>query len=159
MRSSRAVPRKDKLVDSHGYAYGQRKSRSKSSYTVLWECTTRWKGMRCDASVKQIGDHFTRGPREHCHPPEKGNSLRTKISMAAKKAALEDLFKPAATITQSLLTDHRDDDFLPKPENLIRTTNLHKQRKRPKDPVDHDFTVSDYVPEVFFQKDDQTEGR
>ena len=67
--------------------------------------------------------------------------------MAGKKAASKDLFKPAATIIQSLLTDHRDDDFLPKPENLIRTTNLHRQNKRPKDPVDFDFTVSDYVPE------------
>ena len=115
--------------------------------------------MRCNASVKQIGDHFTRGPREHCHPPEKGNSMRTKISMPARKAASEDLFKPAATIIKSLLMDHRDDDFLPKPGNLIRTTNLHRQRKRLKDPVDLDFTVSDSVPEAFFQKDIHTEGR
>ena len=94
MRSSRVAPKegKDKLVDSHGYAYGQRKSRAKSSYTVLWECTTRGKGMRCNASVKQNGDHFSRGPREHCHPPERGNGLKIKISLASKKAALENLF-------------------------------------------------------------------
>ena len=69
---------KNKLVDSYGYAYGQRKSRRKSSYMVLWECTTREKGMRCNATVIQNGAHFSRGPRVHCHPSEKGNGVQLK---------------------------------------------------------------------------------
>ena len=28
-------------------------------------------GIRCNVTVKQDGGHFSRGPREHCHPPEK----------------------------------------------------------------------------------------
>ena len=56
--------------------------------------------MRCNATVKQNGAHFTRGPRKHYHPPERGNGLKTKISLEAKKAASGDLFKPASTIIQ-----------------------------------------------------------
>ena len=78
---------KDNLIDTLGLAYGKGKSWGKSAYNTLWECTVRGKGMPYNATVKQTGTHFTRGPREHCHNPEKGNVLKTKVSLAAKKAA------------------------------------------------------------------------
>ena len=90
---------------------------------------------------------------------KKRNGLKTDISLSAKKAALDDLFKPTSNIIQTLLTEHMSEEFLPKPDNLIRTTNLHRQKKQPKDPVKLDFTLSDYVPDGFFQKDVRVDGR
>ena len=144
---------KDKLVDSSGFTYNQRKSRN-PEYRQDWECTVRSKVCRCSATVRQMGTTFTRGPRDHIHQPEKGALLRSQISAEAKVQAAQDVFKSAGAIIQQLITDNRDEPFLPKPDNLIRSANLFRQKRRPKDPIDLCFDVNtDYIPKDFLQKD------
>ena len=149
---------RDKLIDSHGFSYNQR--RRKSEYQVDWECTVRSKHTRCHASVRQRGHYFTRGKHQHCHQPDKGALIKTKVSTEAKKLAVADVFKPAGLIIQDLLTEHRQDTFLPKPDNLIRSTNLFRQHKRPKDPKDLHFDLNyDYLPPNFVSDDVSVDDR
>ena len=71
-----------------------------------------------------------------------------------KKSAQEDVFKSAGTLVQEALTGNSDENFLPKPANLERVANRHRQKFRPKHPTDLTFAIQyDYVPENFLQRD------
>ena len=149
---------KDLLVDSQGYTYNQRKARCE--YKVQWECTVGSKHTRCYATVKQFNYTFTRGNKDHCHPPEKGTLIRAKISSAAKQLGVKEVFTSAGNTVQDLITEFRDEPFLPKPQNLIRSTNLFRQKTRAKDPADLTFQINkEYVGEDFFREDIKVNGR
>ena len=148
---------KDLLVDSHGYIYNQRKA--KYEYRLDWECTVRSKHTRCYANVKQFGQTFTRGKKEHCHPPVKGALTKAKISSAAKRVGAKEVFTSAGNIIQDLLTEFRGEPFLPKPQNLVRLTNLFRQKMHFKEPTDLSFELNiEYISEEFFREDIHING-
>ena len=114
----------------------------------------RSKHTRCYASVKQFGSTYTKGKNNHSHPPVKGTLLRAKIYAEAKNRGAKEVFKSAGTIAQDWISAHRSEPFLPKPQNLIRATSLHRQQLRPKDPTSLTFDLNmDYMPTSFFKKD------
>ena len=60
----------------------------------------------------------------------------------------------------SCLTEFRDEPFLPKPPNLVRSTNLFRQKMRPKEPTDLSFELNtEYISEEFFREDIHINGR
>ena len=61
---------KAKLVDSLGYTYNI--FRKTSEYSQDWQCTVRSKKLRCRATVKQRGDHYTAGTHPHLHEADPG---------------------------------------------------------------------------------------
>ena len=140
---------KNKLVDSLGYTYNLKRQ---SQYIVDWQCTVRSKNLRCRATVKQRGSHFTAGSHPHVHQAEVGSLA--KLSAAVKAAGRSEVFKSAGAIVQEVLTQHTAEIFLPKSVNLERVTNRHRQKRRPNHPHDLEFDVDyDHIPDDFLQED------
>lgn len=75
-----------KLLDSLGYAYTVKRI---THTAVHWRCAVRNKNMKCNVTIKEEDDRFTRGPNPHCHPPSVYQSRPTTIF---KKKAVEDVF-------------------------------------------------------------------
>lgn len=65
------------------------------------------------------------------------------LNIQVKKVARDNVFRPAADIVEAVIKEMttQDDVGLPKPDNLLRAANLHRQNLRPKDPVTLDFEV------------------
>ena len=78
---------KAKPIDSLGFTYNL--FRKTSEYSQDWQCTVRSKKLRCRATVKQRGDHYTAGLHPHLHEADPGSLARAKISIAVKKSARE----------------------------------------------------------------------
>lgn len=63
----------DLLSDGCGYTYSKRRETSKS---ISWACSSR--GKKCGATVKQVGETYTRGPKDHNHGGEPEKTVRVK---------------------------------------------------------------------------------
>ena len=143
---------KAKLIDSLGFTYNL--FRKTSEYSQDWQCTVRSKKLRCRATVKQRGDHYTAGLHPHLHEADPGSLARAKISVAVKKSAREHVFTSAGTLVQEALVENAEMNFLPKPSNLERVANRHRQKMRPNHPSDLDFEIHyDHVPRAFLKRD------
>ena len=79
--------------------------------------------------MKQRGAHFTAGPYPHLHEADPGSLAKAKISVSVKKSAQEYVSKSAGTLVREALTVNSDENFLPKPANLERVTNRHRQQE------------------------------
>lgn len=79
-----------------------------------------------------------------------------KIAAKVKTVARENVFRPAGDIVETVMKEMTtsDDVGLPKPDNLSRAANLHRQKFRPKDPVTLDFEIErDFIGEDFLLDD------
>lgn len=75
-----------KLLDSLGYAYTVKRN---TRTAVHWRCAVRNDTMKCNVTIKEEDDRFTRGLYSHCHPPSVPRNRATTIF---KKKAVEDVF-------------------------------------------------------------------
>ena len=64
-----------------------------------------------------------------------------------KRAAVDDVFQPAGSIVEDALTSHATTippyPALPNPVHLARAANRLRQKLRPDDPTDLNFTIQD----------------
>ena len=109
------------------------------------------------ATVRQDGDTFTRDSREHTHQPCPGASTAAKVCRDVKLTAQQNLFTPAGSIVNDVLLEHVGEapiTAVTKPVNLARQANRHRQKDRPKHPLNLNFTVNvDHIPPGFFKQD------
>jgi hypothetical protein len=119
------------LFDSRGYAYNVKR---KYPYSTEWQCTVRSKHVKCRATVSERGGIFSVGKFDHCHQPTKGEMIKSSIAATVKQVASAQVFKSAGSIVQEALTEHIEEDYLPKPSNLERVANRHRQKQRPAEP-------------------------
>ena len=117
---------KDRLADSLGYTYIERRTTKTS---------LRNKVMQCTASIKQEGSYFNPGLSEHCHPPVSGASLASHASVLVKQIASQDVFRSGPDIADSVMKDLIDPtgptDAMPTSTNLARQANRHRRHLRP----------------------------
>ena len=148
-----------KLFDSHGYSYCVKRRRNE---IVYWHCSLRGKANHCPASVIQRPEGFKVGT-DHNHAGEVGLPDTAKLTVAIKRKATDDLFRPALAIVDEVLLENVGTtaplQTLPKPETLARAANRCRQANRPKEPVDLDFTFDETsIPTNFLRADVETRG-
>ena len=145
---------KKKLVSSHGYSYGVKRRRVNATD---WLCTYRPKENPCSATVVERNGQFFQGINSHNHPAQPGLLTAVKVTASVKQKAVGDIFKPAPAIVDDVLVQQLNNapcEGLPKPESIARTANRCRQKLRPADPTDLNFTVnSDYLPDDFLRSD------
>ncbi|KAK3719185.1 hypothetical protein QZH41_020418 [Actinostola sp. cb2023] len=147
---------KQKLIDNSGFSYNIKYKGKKSTE---WQCTKRPKLNPCRATVKDMYDGtYTIGNISHNHAPETGAAQVAKITTAAKKQAVDNLFKPAAQIVDEILMKELNDDrpcpHIPKPGNIARQANRKRQKIRPADPTNLEFELDcDNIPKEFLRGD------
>lgn len=134
------IRRAKRLVSSDGYSYTVKNSTAK---TINWRCSVRNKSVWCKATVMQRGDIFVRCGTAHVHPSDPGITKKTKIKVDVLKEGLTDVYKSAGNIVEQHMRSHlQPGDFnLPKPDNLARAVNRHRQNQRPPEPNDLHFEI------------------
>jgi hypothetical protein len=79
------------------------------------------------------------------------------VSHEIKRKATEDMFGPATAIAETAVASHvgtKPCPNLAKASNLARNVNRQRQRMRPRDPADLNFTLDmSFVPSEFLQAD------
>ncbi|KAG1654739.1 hypothetical protein GQR58_024829 [Nymphon striatum] len=124
-----------------------------------WRCSVRGKEP-CSATVKQVGDTFTIGPKLHNHPAKPGILTAVKIKAEIKSAANQELYDSAESIVKKV-TDRYNDADAPSPSRPhmeIRITNRKRESARPKTPEDIKFIpdqdfIERQIPEPFLRAD------
>ncbi|XP_071789423.1 uncharacterized protein [Asterias amurensis] len=148
------VQGKNILVDSNGYTYTMKWKKDPTPPFSAWVCGLQSKTQGCPVSVLQHGDQFKFGHNEHHLHPAVGD-----VVVAVKKAAKDNVFRPASDIVEGVLTTEgvlpADAPVnCPRHGNLTRAANRARQRQRPQEPQDQDFKViMNSVPEGFLQDD------
>ena len=92
---------KPKLITSAGFGYTMKKGGKKGG--TAWRCSVRTKKITCHATIIQMGDTFTPGPQEHCHPCDPGLLINTKLKGRVKVYAFGNIF--AGALTQKAIDD------------------------------------------------------
>lgn len=100
--SSSSQRGRHKLIESTGYSYTLKR---KTKAGVHWQCVVRNK-MICLATIKEVGNSFTRGHAEHNHPPETCSTIKSRVSTLVKQKAMEDIFRPASVVVEEVLREH-----------------------------------------------------
>lgn len=90
-----------KLIDSLGYTYNIKMRRPNVTY---WQCTVRPKVNPCKAVVTQRNGTFVKSSLCHNHPASTGSATTTKVTSQVKKLAVQDLFKPASSIVDEVIS-------------------------------------------------------
>ena len=149
-----------KLFDNRGYSYCVKRRRNAITY---WHCSFRGKSNHCPASVIQRPEGFTIKV-EHNHTGEVGLPETAKLTAAIKRKATDDLFRSASAIVDEVLLQGMENaaalPTLARPEYLARAANRCRQSKRPRDPVDLDFTMDESsIPGEFLRADIETHGK
>jgi hypothetical protein len=139
---------KPKLFDNKGYTYNQCRVGKTVTY---WRCAVRNDNHRCPATVQQKGDVFTRGPQPHSHHGEPGAAANCRIQREVKAEAAANLFEPALAIVESVLRKETNSNGirpgLPKLQNLTRIANYTREKLRPDEPTDLEFSYDEnYIP-------------
>lgn len=83
---------KQKLMDSHSYAYT---FKGEKSVGFHWQCAVCNKTVNCGMTIKDVNNVFIRGSNEHSHPLEACPVTTSKVSKLIKDKAMEDVFWPA----------------------------------------------------------------
>jgi hypothetical protein len=60
--------------------------------------------------------------------------IKCSIAATVKQVASAQVFKSAGSIVEEALTVHIEERYLPKPSNLERVANRHRQKQRPVEP-------------------------
>ena len=151
---------KKKLVDGRGFTYTVKRETQKR---ILWRCSVRSKGNICGCTIGF--NHATMEYRvngTHHHPPTSGAASHLRLQRDVKSKALADVFRPASSIVNEVMTNVTDPTRpgLSNPSNLTRMANRNREKLRPADPKDLNFTVDmSYVPSDFLRADIAVEGR
>ena len=151
---------KDKLFDSVGYSYTVKRRNGQST---TWRCSQRSKAINCGATVRQVGDLYLPGPRDHIHPPVPGSDTAAAIVHVSKVIAQENPFKSAGDIINELIREHVPADeplpALPTVDTMQHNANYHRRKQRPKHPRDLDFDIQDeHVADDFMRRDLRVDG-
>ncbi|XP_076038994.1 uncharacterized protein LOC143024111 [Oratosquilla oratoria] len=144
----------EKLYDNEGYTYMLKRTLKNGQKD--WTCSVRNKNNRCNATVKQNGMHFTRGPQAHIHLGQVGANTVAAIRVKVKEIAAKDVFVSAAEIVNGVVLDqlqpNQPIDPLPTLDNLARAANRHRQARRPRDPTNLNFDIDEnFLPEFFLR--------
>jgi len=101
--------------------------------------------MPCPATVRELASEFSQGLREHIQPPQPGSDIAASTACIVKEKAREKPFQTAGSIVQDLIRDYLPVDepcpALKVTDYIARNANNHRQKRRPKDPVDLDFVL------------------
>ena len=127
---------------------------------MLWRCSVRDKNTKCPATVSQDGDTFTPGSQPHNHICLLGADSAAIIRDRAFIVAADKKFTAASAI----VTDEIKAQFptgelppgAPKPENIIRNVNRHRQALLPTDPLATDLgfdTDPEYKSDAYILAD------
>ena len=148
---------KTMVSSSHGYTYVKANTVKQTTY---WQCSKRntMKGCRCPATVRSKDGGFTAGKKSHNHPADFSDKPKRLVYRDAKREGLSDLYKPAQSIAEKILSpvfvnDVNNSPNIPLPKNIARATNRQRQQQRPTEPVDLSFTIDDASVEGFLQAD------
>lgn len=146
----------DLLVET-GYTY-QRDGKINKKGQQRWRCTVRNSNVMCLASVMQCENSFTRGAQPHkcmtsdCALP--AAQIKSYLRIEGKSRP----FVSGSTIVKEAMNKYLPTDApctsLPSVSAMIRSTNLCRQKKRPKHPKNLEFEwVEEAIPPDFLQKD------
>ena len=117
----------------------------------MFRCAVGNKNMFCGTTIKQGGDKFYLGTKDHCHPGTPGQHIVTNVVRQMKVKAADKLFEPAGHIVDDVLVHNIDGvpvPSLPQQRSLVRTDNRLRQKDRPKEPTDIDFDLRyEAIPE------------
>ena len=107
-------------------------------------CTIRNKSVQCKAAVTQMGEVFTMGQHQHCHPCDPGATLKAEVTAKVKSEAKRDAFRPALQIAEEVIQGHSESSgpVLPRLHNLQRIANRVRAVDRPRHPTTLDFQVT-----------------
>ncbi|PIK33633.1 hypothetical protein BSL78_29550 [Apostichopus japonicus] len=148
---------KTKLFDSNGFAYIFKVANAENgvliashSRFVLWRCPVRNKDMPyCPANVKQTGQEFRRGPKDHVHDAPSGAEVVARISRQMKDNAIENPKEKASVVVREVLRNNLPEvdpltcPGLPKMEQLVHATRAYRRKVRPQELEDVDFELLD----------------
>ncbi|XP_022092139.1 importin-4-like [Acanthaster planci] len=143
-----------KLLDSQGYAYTQHSKNKDGSIT--WRCSIRNQKRFCGAVIKQVGDTFHRGKKDHCHLGSPDQLTMATVVTEVKLAASCHLFEPASHIIDKVLAKNASNTLTPSlcKRNLTRTANRARQKQYPPHPTNLDFVFQhDAIPKDFFRRE------
>lgn len=140
---------KPKLIDNLGFTYTLAREGKK---VTAWRCAVRNSQTTCSATVQQRGDTFTRGPQPHNHSGEPGAAANARIQREVKLQAAAEIFEPALNIVERVMTTEVQENglrpALPKLHNLTRMANYTREKLRPEEPHDLDFSYDhDFIPD------------
>lgn len=148
---------KSKLVDSLNYGYNKKCVLKRSGETV-WLCCVRNKETYCSATVKQLGDIFTRGPKPHVCTPKSSALEAAIIRQDIITKSTNNMFTSGSNIVNGAIQLHLDPsaqtEALPQHASLVRLANKRRQGDRPPNPTTLDFDVQENaVAPGFIQAD------
>ncbi|XP_038069954.1 importin-4-like isoform X2 [Patiria miniata] len=150
-----------KLVDSRGFAYTLY-NRNKDGSTT-WRCTLRNRNAFCGTIVRQAGDQFRLGKKDHLHPGTPGQLAMANVVAQVRTAATDHLFEPASSIINNILIKNKADAsvvLLPKTRSLIRRACRVREKQYPQHPTDLAFVLEqDAIQKDFLLKDVQVRNR
>ena len=137
------------LIDSAGFSYTlARPSKSATN----WRCSVRNKDHYCSATVRQVGETYTRGPVTHAHAADPAAAANARIKRDCKKQASEDLFELAGIIAERVIAMEQEAHGI-RPgtidtHNLTRIINKHRLTLRPRDPSTLEFEFDNtFIPD------------
>lgn len=147
----------DLLVERNGYRF-VKDGKPNRNGQQRWRCSVRTRSVKCLASVMQNGDEFKRGAQSHSCTPKEAAIHTAKIKVHLKEEGKARPFASATTLVKEALQHHLPSDAptttLPCMGALIRSTNRHRQIRRPKHPTDLSFEwVEEALPDNFIQMD------
>lgn len=147
----------DLLVERNGYRF-VKDGKPNRNDQQRWRCRVRTRSVKCLASVMQNGDEFKRDAQSHSCTPKEAAIHTAKIKAHLKEEGKARPFASAATLVKEALQHHLPSDAptttLPCMGALIRSTNRHRQIRRPKHPTDLSFEwVDEALPDILIQLD------
>ncbi|KAI0220396.1 hypothetical protein LSAT2_028071 [Lamellibrachia satsuma] len=131
--------------------------------STIWRCSVRNTNIACKATVKQVGNTFITGAHSHLHPPAPGGAVAARICKTIKDEAKDNIFRPASQIVTAVVNKHLGAvpcPNLPGMDYLARNGNYARQKARPRDPVDLDFSMQEqHIADGFLQRDIHIDGQ
>ena len=136
---------------------------SERTRTTYWRCSIRCKSNYCPATVIENRGIFLNGRHEHNHIAKSGLEESVTVRSNAKKAAVDDVFRPTTALVEDVLLSamsNKQCQSLPAVINIVRATNCARQSVRPHDPLDLNFILADnFIPTGFLKSDVVHHGR
>ena len=123
---------KTKLFDSLGYSYTIKR---RTSQSTTWRCSIQTKSVNCPATIREVGQSFLAGPRQHIHQPNPGSSVAASITAICKSTAKDQPFTSVAEIATNLIKKYVPTTApcpaLPTIQWIAANANYHRAKNRP----------------------------
>ena len=138
-----------------GYSYTIKR---RTSQSTTWRCSIRTKSVNCPATIRQVGQSFLAGPRQHIHQPNPGSSIAASITAVCKSTAKDQPFTSAAEIATNLVQKYVPTTApcpaLPAIQRIAANANYHRAKNRPQHPSNLTFDIQkENIPDNFLIKD------